>query len=675
MRVGNNQLKVVLVHCKLALLKYFLMSWTLVWLPIVSFAQSDVSPSSEQFEYEKFLTMNIETALAGIAAKGSYLVQVQVDVFEKLEKNNVQDKLIMEKMPITKLGIWANPKSFIESHLTELQMKEMPKKSFRSMISKVRVDISLDDKLKPEVDDQVKKVAESVIKGFLNKTVTVNVARLRLIEELPQEVDKSTFLSRNQMLVSLTILGLILLGLGLYATSQFYDLGVKQLEKTPPPVSFAPFSGAMPAGAPVPAPAAPAPEAKKPDDGEPDLAALGIDLDDPMAAAADEEDDIVRRAKKTMEQAPVVPIPQGVDRGGEQFKLLIATDSKRAGHLVKQWISANTPDTNEALAVIPRLLSLEVLSPIFQHLDDNSRMRWKEIISEPVRSGAYERADQVLLVQTINTAILPEAPLGEEIQEALVTLSPEDCLKMISEKPQLGPFLAQTLSSLQVSRMFTLLPRENFSSLMYQALTFDLSSNLHLKDELAEAFKAFKTKSGLKNFNFASTAIDMIHELGPDLEFEVYSAIIKTKDKFLLKKAGMKFFPAQLLHKLPEEIFREILSERPLAERIEIIYIASDSLKDTIRGLVASSDKMGEMLDFQLMQIEADENLKKRLDKNKPKIWRQFVYSIRNKIHATEFIAETAEAILDKWIAEVTADGYQDPSQTTGEAGNEQKAS
>jgi hypothetical protein len=644
----------------------------LIFMPFGLSAEENTQSVSEQFEYEKFLTENILNALSGIAPKGSYMVQVQVEVAEKVEKQSPKDKILMEKMPITKLGIWANPQSFIDAHLNELQMKELPKKSFRSLITKVRVDISLDDKLKPEVDEQVKKVAQAVIKGFLNKPTNVSIARLRMVEELPKEEEKGSFLSRNQILISLSLLGLILLALGLYATSQFYDLGVKQLEKTPAPVSFAPFTGAMP---PMPPPAPAAEEAKKPkDDGELDLEALGLGGDDELGGLG-EDDDIVRKAKKTLETANVVPIPQGVDRGGEQFKLLIAADPKRAGHLIKQWISANTPDTNEALAVIPRLLSLEVLNPIFQHLDDNSRMRWKEIISEPVRPGAYERADQVLLVQTINTAILPEAPLGEEIQEALVTLTPEDCLKLITDKPQLGPFLAHTLSSLQVSKLFSLLPKENFSALMYDALSFDLATNLHLKEELNEAFKVFKTRSGLKNFNFAATAIDMIHELGPDLEGEVYSAIIKTKDKYLLKKAGTKFFPVQLIHKLPEEIFREILSERPLAERIEIIYIASGSIKDTIRSLVASSDKMGEMLDFQLMQIEADENLKKRLDKNKPKIWRQFVVTIRAKIHGTEFVAEAAESILDKWIAEVTADDYQDPNLTVLENAEDKNAS
>jgi hypothetical protein len=519
-----------------------------------------VSTSSEQFEYEKFLTMNIESALVGIAVSESYMVQVQVEVIDKLEKT-IQEKLFIEKMPITKLGVWANPKSFIEAHMNDLQIKAKPKKSFRSLINKVRVDISLDHKLKPELDEQVKKIAESVIKGSFFKPVTVNVGRLRLIDELHQVGNKSSFFSRNQMLSSLIALGLILLGLGLYATSQFYDLGVKKLEKVQPPLSFTPFSGL----------AQVAPEAKKVDDGEFDVSTPGIALNGSMAeVSADYEDDVVKQAKKTMQQSHVVPIPQDVDRGGEQFKLLITTDPKRAGHLIKQWISANNPNTNEALSVIPRLLNLEVLSPIFQLLDDTSRMRWKEIINEPVKAGAYERADQVLL--------------------------------------------AQTTSSLQVSRMFSLLPKENI--------------------------------------NFASTAIDLIPELAPDLEFEVFTAIIKTNDKCLLKKAAMKYFPAQLLHKLPEEMFREILSQRPLAERIEIIYIAGDTLKDIIRGLVASSDKMGEMLDFQLMQIEADENLKKRLDKNKPKIWRQFIYSIRDKIHGTEFIAEAAEAILDKWIEE-----------------------
>ncbi len=150
------------------------------------------------------------------------------------------------------------------------------------------------------------------------------------------------------------------------------------------------------------------------------------------------------------------PIERGVDR----FRRLAAEAPDRASQLVRQWIRNPKRGAAEALAVVPQILTIDVLNRLFSYLGNDEKKEWRRFVAMPLDARAVMTAQSFIGSQIVENFLVPGPKLDPAIRGRLGSLSLADCVDLAKEDVEIGGMLANLLPPGQVARMFAILPQD-----------------------------------------------------------------------------------------------------------------------------------------------------------------------------------------------------------------------
>ena len=129
-----------------------------------------------------------------------------------------------------------------------------------------------------------------------------------------------------------------------------------------------------------------------------------------------------------------------------------------------------------------------------------------------------------------------------------------------------------------------------------------------------------------------------------------------------INKIAMKLFPSNLLFKLQEETFRNILKGLTLKNRAELIFSLDQDNKDfAIRSLGDEKSKMRELVQVELGLIDTSPERKERVLNDKMLVWSNFLKYSRGFLCTGGAFEKEAESLVKEWINEITKNKTQSP--------------
>jgi hypothetical protein len=357
---------------------------------------------------------------------------------------------------------------------------------------------------------------------------------------------------------------------------------------------------------------------------------------------------------------------EGVTKGFDRFRSILKDSPEKAAALVREWIKAPAKGSTEALNALPQFISNEELFQVFKFLNETDRKTWKRNLKSSLSQEEAQIAESFIASQVIEALLVPSQAIDKEVREALSDLSLAECVDLATKDPELGAVLMNLLPTNQVARTFSLLPTEIANSITAASLKLSTDEIAARSTKLKAAVLELKGAKPAA-MPFSDRAAELLKEVGPEKEQAIFSALAESQEFVLLESTARRYFPSELVFKLPVGLMKSCLDRLPTARRAEFIASREGEEREALLNAVGRpGSKVRDMIDLELGEVANDETRKRRVEKQKSKLLSQFVDIVRGIVSASESAAELADPILSAWLSEKS--GGQIGSENTSAA-------
>ncbi len=376
-----------------------------------------------------------------------------------------------------------------------------------------------------------------------------------------------------------------------------------------------------------------------------------------QAAAATKDESEKRSEEKMAEEVSaavdgnmVLSNAPGGDNGFEQFKRMAEQYAETATYLIKVWLNMNTQESNEALAVLPKMIPVEVLMPVFGALEDEFKSRLKKATSLGVDNNMIKRADAFIIEQMVDTFLVNTIVLPDELKVLLSEMTMDECVECYRQDSSFGSAFMNVLQTSQLGRFFSLLSEPEVVSLFQEGLNFGPENVRYMEENLPKMLEQIRMGKQRVRVPLLDKAIDLIRQLGAEKESQVFDMLIASGNHDQVLEATKKYFPAQLVMKLPSDRLRTLLNRLSPRERAMLIYSRSTDEQELFYQAVGDTGRLREIVDAEIKEIEKDERMKAQILKDQSKIWNRFISTSRETIRKDSYVGDSAEAVLEQWL-------------------------
>lgn len=368
------------------------------------------------------------------------------------------------------------------------------------------------------------------------------------------------------------------------------------------------------------------------------------------AGAQEEKDDEESGSEDSVSSVSTDSDGNPVYNGIERFKTFLETNEATAVLLIKKWISLNEKKQIAALKALVQQLKNAQLALIFQGLDEDDRESWKENLNSPLTSEELEIANKYISNQIVEEIIVPNKISDPEVADILMKIEPSRAAEFIKEKPILGKFLLNILSTKFISRVF-----ESFNDSELKSI---VSGSLSLKDIKITDIQLSEMKSALEKFKqvkdrlpFVKKLIDLIPMATPGREKILFHSLSETGDAQIVRSVADEFFPSELLTKLPPGFVKTSMQSYPLSKRVELLSVLPEEEKSWLMEAIApSGSKAADMIELELEKNSSDISFQKRIQEEGPQMHKEYITYLRKQIKIDKSVTADISIILDEFV-------------------------
>jgi len=257
--------------------------------------------------------------------------------------------------------------------------------------------------------------------------------------------------------------------------------------------------------------------------------------------------------------------------GFDKFKSLLRESPEKASALVKQWLKAPVRGAGEALAVLPQVLSTEEFLIIFKHLSLEDRKVWRKLLGTAVDKRGLRNAAGFVFSQIVESLLVSPPSIDDELRDMISELTINECIEIALQDATLGGLLVNLLPTMEVGRMFSLMNPELANAVTVASLKFSDDEIQAKSGELRASILTQRQQKKPTSAPFVDSASELFRHIGPEKETTIFGALIESKEFDILDTAAHKYFPAELLFKLPPRVLKICLDRMPLPKRAEYI--------------------------------------------------------------------------------------------------------
>lgn len=340
------------------------------------------------------------------------------------------------------------------------------------------------------------------------------------------------------------------------------------------------------------------------------------------------------------------------DTGFSQFKRMAEQYPETAAYLVKLWLNMNTKESNEALAVLPKMIPVESLVGVFGSLEDKLKSQLKKTSNINIDAATVARADGFIVSQMVDTFLVNTIVLPDELKMVLSEMSMEECVECYRRDNRLGAAFINVLQTAQLGKLFSLLSDEEVTALFQDGLSFNADNVQYLADTLPGLLESIRADKQKVRVPLLDKAMDLIKELGVEKESQVFDMLIASGDSDQVIEATQKFFPSELILKMPPEKMRTLINRFPTKERATLIFSRPQDEQNLFFAAIGESGRLRDIINSELAEIQKNDKLKNQIIKDQSKIWQKFVTTSRDAIRKDSSIKEAADVLLEQWLQE-----------------------
>jgi hypothetical protein len=341
--------------------------------------------------------------------------------------------------------------------------------------------------------------------------------------------------------------------------------------------------------------------------------------------------------------------------GFEKFKALLKESPEKASALVKQWLKAPVRGAGEALAVLPQVLSTDEFLIIFKHLSLEDRKVWRKLLGTTVDKKGLSAAANFVFSQIVESLLVSPPSIDDELRGMISELTINECIEIAVQDPALGGLLVNLLPTMEVGRMFSLMNPELANTVTVASLKFSDDEIQARSGELKVSISNQRKQKKPTSAPFVDSAAELFRHIGPEKETTIFGALIESQEFDVVDSAAHKYFPAELLFKLPPRVLKVCMDRMLLPKRAEFILSTSDEDRNTLLESIGKvGSKLRDVIEVEIQAVQADDVRLRRLDKNRSSLLKEFLEVVRSVIKTNKAAEEQAENIIDQWLFEKT---------------------
>lgn len=565
----------------------------------------NVSIEWEKFNLEKKLHERVQTSVAGVIPANKFVVNVSVEL---VNTDNVKEVSKGKKrrgaLFLDKLGMWTVRKKRVKSDLF-------------SNIKEIQVSAILNKGLLEAKKEPVELAINQALAGFDKKKRKIEFSEAELASA-DTGLDSSIGL-----LIAVILLCLTYAGVGIFQA------------RWGRAAAAADSSGGTT-------------EREVVHDSGSDPQQLVLDGGAPMGG-----------------QAPALPMP-GVDAiattelvGFKSFKDMISKDPQVAGQMLKQWVNSSDPNAHVALSALSRTDFVNEMLPLLDHLNLEERKKWQSYGREPAAPNYVQQTNQFLSQVIFERSLVPPLIENPKVQALLAEVTPEDCVHLAEEKPDILVQLMNLMEPAQITQMMRQLPSDKAKYLAKQSMAFDVKKDLSAKTLQKELESLVKSQTIETRSPFHESLPDIISSMDHESEKVVFDLLLENKDRDYYLKIAKEHFPAEFIWSLPIMFLRSVLSQMPSKKRAELVYSQDEEMKGRILQILGEG-KLKDLLEIELEDIESNARQSENLKKRSTEIYQEFVEMLRLVIRTNTEIQEQTQQILEEKMDEKLGGGAPD---------------
>lgn len=399
-----------------------------------------------------------------------------------------------------------------------------------------------------------------------------------------------------------------------------------------------------------------------------------------IAAAAEaakqlkESEATATQAEQVMEDSKhdEVPAAEVGQKGIDRLQAILKKDPEKISELIRQWLKAPGKGALEALTVLPHILAPEELLELFKVLTMSERKEWRRYLARPIDADVTQIADQFIGTQILESLLDSAPKIDDAIQAEVSSLTISEALRLAENDPALGAVLFNVMPPKQVGRLLAAMSSELASKVTLASLKLSDDEIQAQALNLKPAIDKVKTRVGGAETPFVGRATDLIADLDPEREAALLEALLQAGQQETVEAAARRYFPSELVLKLPPKLLKTCLEKLAVPRRAELIVSRpADQRTALLNAIGKEGSKAREMFGVALQEVDGDELRRKRLEKDSARLWKDFIDGVRGYLDKSEAAAQQASPVLEAWIAErCQRDGNVSPmSGQSGDGG------
>jgi hypothetical protein len=341
--------------------------------------------------------------------------------------------------------------------------------------------------------------------------------------------------------------------------------------------------------------------------------------------------------------------------GFEKFKTLLRESPEKAASLIKQWLKAPVKGAGEALAALPQVLSTEEFLLIFKHLSLEDRKVWRKLLGTTVDKRGLNAAANFVFSQIVESLLVSPPAIDDELRDMISELTINECIEIAVQDSALGGLLVNLLPTMEVGRMFSLMNPELANAVTIASLKFSDDEIQAKSGELKASISRQRKRKKPSSAPFVDSAEELFRHIGPEKENTIFGALIESQEFDVLDSAAHKYFPAELLFKLPPRVLKVCMDRMSLQKRAEFILSNNEENKNILLESIGKAGaKLRDVIEVEMQVSQSDDVRLRRIEKNRSVLLKEFLDIVRVVIKSNKAAEEQAEGVIDQWLFEKT---------------------
>ncbi|MES2964468.1 MAG: hypothetical protein V4760_11290 [Bdellovibrionota bacterium] len=343
--------------------------------------------------------------------------------------------------------------------------------------------------------------------------------------------------------------------------------------------------------------------------------------------------------------------PMSIDANlSQQIRSITATYPQKVPTLVRRWLSSDSDKCNEALWILPKLLPLDAMVHLAAQLDEDSKREWRSVLEQPSPAWNEVRAQEFVAFELIDDVLRQSFPLADDLRQLLDGVKTDEVAELAMRDPMQGALLINILSTAQSARVLTLLPTDIRTQVIRHCPSIELEDVTRMTPILRQELMKLRRKSDVVAVPFTDRALELVREVGPELENDIFDSLAKALPQAELRKALASVCPADVILAANSGFHRRCLTQMPLSQRAELIYSSPESRKAVLLAVYPAKEKVRELMEAEISMIEADAPRAAKARREADRTWRTYIQICRRLVQSDELVAESLRPALERWV-------------------------